>query len=347
MRSRRPASTRFRASTAAILAVLLALPLVAACNRGEESERALTIYSGRSEELVGPLFRQFTEQTGIKVEARYGDSAELAAQILEEGAGSPAQVFFAQDAGALGAVEAAGLFATLPAGAVAAVPAEYRAPDGTWTGVTGRARVIAYDPQQVPAAEVPKSVGDLTDPKWRGQVAIAPTNASFQAFVTAMRVADGDEVTRPSLEGMVRNEAQRFEKNGLILDAVDTGQVKLGLINHYYWYEKVAEVGAAGMRAKIAFTAPGDPGSLVNVAGVGVLKTAGESAESATFVEWLLSPETQRWFVTNTYEYPLVPNVPVADGLPPLNSLRGPDVALADLDSLPATLAMLEDVGLL
>ncbi|TXI36767.1 MAG: iron ABC transporter substrate-binding protein [Mycobacterium sp.] len=347
MRSRRPASTRFRASTAAILAVLLALPLVAACNRGEESERALTIYSGRSEELVGPLFRQFTEQTGIKVEARYGDSAELAAQILEEGAGSPAQVFFAQDAGALGAVEAAGLFATLPEGAAAAVPADYRAPDGTWTGVTGRARVIAYDPQQVPAAEVPKSVADLTDPTWRGQVAIAPTNASFQAFVTAMRVADGDEVTRRWLEGMVRNEAQRFEKNGLILDAVDTGQVKLGLINHYYWYEKAAEVGAAGMRAKIAFTAPGDPGSLVNVAGVGVLKSAGESAESATFVEWLLSPETQRWFVTNTYEYPLVPNVPVADGLPPLNSLRGPDVALADLDSLPATLAMLEDVGLL
>lgn len=347
MRSRRPASTRFRASTAAILAVLLALPLVAACNRGEESERALTIYSGRSEELVGPLFRQFTEQTGIKVEARYGDSAELAAQILEEGAGSPAQVFFAQDAGALGAVEAAGLFATLPEGAAAAVPADYRAPDGTWTGVTGRARVIAYDPQQVPAAEVPKSVADLTDPTWRGQVAIAPTNASFQAFVTAMRVADGDEVTRRWLEGMVRNEAQRFEKNGLILDAVDTGQVKLGLINHYYWYEKAAEVGAAGMRAKIAFTAPGDPGSLVNFAGVGVLKSAGESAESATFVEWLLSPETQRWFVTNTYEYPLVPNVPVADGLPPLNSLRGPDVALADLDSLPATLAMLEDVGLL
>lgn len=347
MRSRRPASTRFRASTAAILAVLLALPLVAACNRGEESERALTIYSGRSEELVGPLFRQFTEQTGIKVEARYGDSAELAAQILEEGAGSPAQVFFAQDAGALGAVEAAGLFATLPEGAAAAVPADYRAPDGTWTGVTGRARVIAYDPQQVPAAEVPKSVADLTDPTWRGQVAIAPTNASFQAFVTAMRVADGDEVTRRWLEGMVRNEAQRFEKNGLILDAVDTGQVKLGLINHYYWYEKAAEVGAAGMRAKIAFTAPGDPGSLVNVAGVGVLKSAGESAESATFVEWLLSPETQRWFVTNTYEYPLVPNVPVADGLPPLNSLRGPDVALTDLDSLPATLAMLEDVGLL
>lgn len=347
MRWRRPAPTRFRTPAAAVLAVLLALPLVAACNRGEEAMPSLTVYSGRSEQLVGPLFRQFTEQTGIKVEARYGDTAELAAQILEEGAGSPAQVFFAQDAGALGAVEAAGLFAPLPAGASTAVPADYRAPDGTWTGVTGRARVIAYDPQQVPTADVPQSVMELTDPRWRGQVAIAPTNASFQAFVTAMRVADGDDVTRRWLEGLVRNDAQRFEKNGLILDAVDAGQVKLGLINHYYWYEKAAEVGAAGMRAKIAFTKPGDPGSLVNVAGIGVLKSAGDDAQSATFVEWLLSPETQRWFVTNTYEYPLVPNVPVADGLPPLTSLRGPDVPLADLDSLPATLAMLEDVGLL
>ena len=347
MRWRRPAPTRFRTPAAAVLAVLLALPLVAACNRGEEAMPSLTVYSGRSEQLVGPLFRQFTEQTGIKVEARYGDTAELAAQILEEGAGSPAQVFFAQDAGALGAVEAAGLFAPLPAGASTAVPADYRAPDGTWTGVTGRARVIAYDPQQVPTADVPQSVMELTDPRWRGQVAIAPTNASFQAFVTAMRVADGDDVTRRWLEGLVRNDAQRFEKNGLILDAVDAGQVKLGLINHYYWYEKAAEVGAAGMRAKIAFTKPGDPGSLVNVAGIGVLKSAGDDAQSATFVEWLLSPETQRWFVTNTYEYPLVPNIPVAEGLPPLSSLRGPDVPLADLDSLPATLSMLEDVGLL
>lgn len=347
MRRRRLPSARFRAPAAAILAALLTVPLVAACSRGGDDESSLTVYSGRSEQLVGPLFRQFSEQTGIKVEARYGDSAELAAQILEEGAGSPAQVFFAQDAGALGAVEAGGLFAKLPAAAATAVPADYRAADGTWTGVTGRARVIAYDPQQVPTADVPDSVMDLTDPRWRGQVAIAPTNASFQAFVTAMRVVEGDEVTRRWLDGMVRNDVQRFEKNGLILDAVDAGQVSLGLINHYYWYEKAAEVGASGMRAQIAFTKPGDPGSLVNVAGVGILQPAGDDARAATFVEWLLSPETQRWFVTNTYEYPLLPDIPAPEGLPPLTSLRGPDVPLADLDSLPATLSMLEDVGLL
>lgn len=349
-RFRRPGPVRSARALAALAAVLLTLPMAAACSSNQDepdSERALTVYSGRSEELVGPLFARFTEETGITVKARYGDSAELAAQLLEEGVGSPAQVFFAQDAGALGAVEAGGLFAALPAAAATAVPAEYRGTQGTWTGVTGRARVIAYDPRQVPAADVPTSVLDLTDPRWRGQVAIAPTNASFQAFVTAMRVSLGDDATRRWLQGMVDNDAQKFEKNGLILDAVDAGQIKLGLINHYYWFEKAAEIGAAAMGSKIAFTKPGDPGSLVNVAGVGVLKPAADNSEAAEFVEWLLSPASQQWFVANTYEYPLLPDVAAAQGLPPLSSLRGPDVPLTDLDSLPATLSMLEDVGLL
>ncbi len=330
-----------------VAAVALLIAPVAACAGDQkQAQDGLTVYSGRSEQLVGPLFAQFTEETGIRVQARYGDSAELAAQLTEEGSGSPAQVFFAQDAGALGAVDQAGLFAALPGAAAEAVPAAYRAPDGTWTGVTGRVRVIAYDAEKVPAADVPRSVFDLTQPRWRGQVAIAPTNASFQAFVTAMRVADGDEATRRWLEGLVANDVRKYEKNGLILDAVNSGQVELGLINHYYWYEKKAEVGEPKMRARIAFTEPGDPGTLVNVAGAGILKSAADSPAAARFVEWLLSPATQKWFVANTFEYALIPSVPPAAGLPPLDSLRGPDVAMADLAGLPATLAMLEDVGL-
>ena len=311
------------------------------------ADGALTVYSGRSEELVAPLFAQFTEATGIPVAARYGDSAELAAQLLEEGDATPAQVFFSQDAGALGAVAAQGLLAPLPAGVADAVPPQYRSTDGTWTGVTGRARVIAYDPQQVPADQVPQSVFDLTDPRWQGQVAIAPTNASFQSFVTAMRQTNGDEATKAWLEGLVANDVQSYEKNGLILDAVDAGQVQLGLVNHYYWYEKAAEVGADAMRAQVAFTAPKDPGSLVNVAGVGVTGSAAQDAGAAEFVAWLLTPEVQQWFVDNTFEYPLVADVAAADGLPALDSLSGPDVALADLADLPGTLEMLTEVGLL
>jgi iron(III) transport system substrate-binding protein len=308
---------------------------------------SVVVYSGRSEELVSPLFERFTTETGIEVEARYGDSAELAAQLIEEGDRTPAQVFFSQDAGALGAVAAAGVLAPLPADVAGKVPAEYQAPDGTWTGVTGRARVIAYDSEQVPADQVPASVLDLTDPRWRGQVAIAPTNASFQSFVTAMRRGLGDDATKAWLDGLVANDVQTFEKNALILDAVDSGQVQLGLINHYYWYEKAAEVGADAMRAQIAFTAPKDPGSLVNVAGVGVTVPAAQDPNAAAFAAWLLTPEVQQWFVENTFEYPLVDGLAIPDGLPPLDALTGPDVALADLADLPGTLAMLTEVGLL
>lgn len=342
-----------RRSIALALAAGTALAL-AACSSGSDAGEgsaadtgSVVVYSGRSEELVSPLFERFTTETGIEVQARYGDSAELAAQLIEEGDRTPAQVFFSQDAGALGAVAAQGVLAPLPAAAAGKVPAEYVAADGTWTGVTGRARVIAYDSEAVSADQVPTSVLDLTDPRWRGQVGIAPTNASFQSFVTAMRLDLGDDATRAWLEGLVANDVQTFEKNGLILDAVDSGQVQLGLINHYYWYEKAAEVGEDTMRARIAFTAPKDPGSLVNVAGVGVTLPAATDANAAAFVAWLLSPQVQQWFVENTFEYPLADGLAIPDGLPSLDTLAGPDVALADLADLPGTLAMLTEVGLL
>ena len=349
-----PRRTARVAFGAALAAAALTLAACGSSSTGTESgdasaaaEGSLTVYSGRSEELVAPLFEEFTAATGIPIAARYGDSAELAAQMLEEGDATPAQVFFSQDAGSLGAVAAEGLLAPLPAGVASAVPAQYQSADGTWTGVTGRARVIAYDPQQVPVEEVPQSVFDLTDPRWKGQVAIAPTNASFQSFVTAMRQTNGDEATQAWLEGLVANDVQTYEKNSLILDAVDAGQVQLGLINHYYWYEKAAEVGADAMRAQIAFTAPKDPGSLVNVAGVGITAPSADNAAAAEFVAWLLTPGTQQWFVDNTFEYPLVAEVAAADGLPALDTLSGPDVALADLADLPGTLEMLTEVGLL
>lgn len=341
-----------RRAALAAAALLAASTALTACSSGDsgasdEPADGLVVYSGRSEELVGPLFAQFTAETGIPVEARYGDTAELAAQMIEEGDATPAQVFFAQDAGALGAVSVEGLLAQLPEDALTAVPEGYRSVDGTWVGVSGRARVIAYDGEQLTPEQVPTSIFDLTDPKWKSQVAIAPTNASFQSFVTALRVTDGDDVAREWLAGLVANDVQKFEKNGLILDAVDAGQVQLGLINHYYWYEKAAEVGADSMRAQISFTAPADPGSLVNVAGLGITTPAAESNNARTFVEWMLSPTAQQYFVDVTYEYPVIETIAAAEGLPPLATLRGPDIELAELADLPGTLAMLEDVGLL
>ena len=335
---------------AAVPAIAFALAACAGSSDDPSADSAagepVVVYSGRSEELIEPLFEKFTEETGVPVEVRYGDTAEMAAQIIEEGDASPADVYYGQDAGALGALDGAGMCAPLADSIANSVPAAYRSADGTWTGVTGRARVIAYDSTQLSADEVPTSVFDLTDEQWRGQVAIAPTNGSFQAFVTAMRVAAGEDATREWLQGLVDNDVQLYEKNGLIRDAVDAGEVQLGLINHYYWYEKAAEVGEDAMNVQLAFAEPGDPGALVNVSGACIVRPTDNPDGARVLMEWLLAESAQQWFVETTFEYPLVAGVEGPDGVPPLSQVQGPDIPLAELEDLPGTLLMLQDVGL-
>ena len=307
----------------------------------DESETSLTVYSGRSETLVQPLIDKFTEETGIEVEVRYAGSAELAAQILEEGQNSPADVFFSQDAGALGAVGKAGLLQTIPQDLLDLVGSSYSAADGSWVGVSGRVRVLNYNPEKV--TDLPNFVFDLEDPIWKGRIAIAPTNASFQAFVTAMRVVHGDEETSRWLEAMAVN-AVIYEENSAILEAVEQGLVDAGLINHYYWFAMEKEVGAGAMKSKLAQFAEGDVGNLINAAGVGLLSDSGAGKK---FVEFLLSPESQEYFASETSEYPLIPGVPVGAGLSPLGEIPAPKIDLSDLDSLEQTLALIRAAGLI
>ncbi|MBP2367945.1 iron ABC transporter substrate-binding protein [Pseudonocardia parietis] len=312
-----------------------AAPIAAA-----DGPRTLTLYSGRDEELVGPLIAQFQQQSGITVETRYGSTTELAAQLAEEGEATPAQVFLSQDAGALGALE--GSFAPLPDDVRGAVEAPYTSTDGSWVGLTGRARVAAYN-VRVPEAEVPADVTDLTDPKWKGRVGIAPTNASFQAFVTALRVQEGEDAAREFLEGLRANEAQIFPRNSAILEAVNNGAVDVGLINHYYYV--AAETPPANTRLK--FGAPGTASALVNVTGAGILAGAAESAEAQELVRFLVSDQAQRYFATETGEYPLIPGVPSPEGVPALADLGAPAIDLADLRSLDETTQLMTQVGLL
>ena len=187
---------------------------------------------------------------------------------------------------------------------------------------------------------------ELTDPRWRGKVGIAPSNASFEAFVTAMRVLRGDDATRTWLADMRANDAQSFGNNVLILNAVGDGVITLGLINHYYWYEQVAERGAAAVPTRLKFLPGGDPGALVNVAGVGILQSSDQAAQARQFVEFLLNKPSQSYFAELTKEYPLVAGVaPVAD-LPPLESLQTPQINLSDLDTLDQTLQIIQGAGL-
>ncbi|MCO5221091.1 MAG: iron ABC transporter substrate-binding protein [Thermomicrobiales bacterium] len=328
-------------------AVALSLGRMGALAQGspEAAGGSITVYSGRSEGLVGPVLEMFTEATGIAVEARYGNTAEMAAAILEEGENSPADVYYAQDAGALGAVEAAGFFADLPAETLDVVDPRFRSVAGQWIGITGRARVLAYNTDELTDADLPSSVHELTGEEWNGNVGWAPTNASFQSFITAMRVTEGEDAARAWLQAMIDNGAVVFDGNGDIVRAVAAGEISTGLVNNYYVYEIGAEAGD-DFPAANHFFAGGDIGSLVNISGLGILGTASNPEGALALANYLLSEEAQTYFAESTFEYPLLAGVPTAEGLPALADLESPDIDLSSLSDLEGTLTLLADVGL-
>jgi len=336
----------------AVAALVLTLLATTACGSGDgdsdptSSDDALVVYSGRNEKLIKPLLEMFTAASGVKVSAKYGGSAELAAQLLEEGDKTPAAVFLSQDAGALGALQDASLLDALPQAELDKVDPDFRSATGSWVGVSGRARVLVYNSKQVQEAALPKSVFELTGPAYKGKVGYAPTNASFQSFVTSMRVTKGEAETKQFLTALKANEPKTYDGNALVVDAVAKGEVSFGLVNHYYVYEKAEEAGGVDkLSVKNHFFPNGDPGALVNVAGVGVLKGNGDE-RSAKLVSYLLSTAAQTYFAEKTHEYPLIAGVAAEAGLPPLASIENPAIDLSQLDSLDATLKLLDEVGL-
>ncbi len=334
---------------AAIAAAALTLTAVSACaSSGADSGDAdsITVYNGRSEDLVGPLLEQFTADTGIVVELRSGSSGELSAQIITEGDASPADVFLSQDAGALGALTKEGLLDALGADLLDRVPAQYQADDGTWVGLSGRVRVVVYNPNLV--AEAPDTIEKVVSGEYAGgKIGFAPTNASWQSFVTGLRVLWGEDRAKQWLEQFAAQDPVAYEGNSQIRDAVDAGEIEIGLINHYYLYELIAEKGEENVTARNQFMAPGDPGGLVNTAGAGILVSSEKKDQARQLIDYLTGTKAQEYFATQTWEYPLVDGVPQPEGLPSLASLQPPVFDLSDLDSIAETQALLADVGLL
>ncbi|MBX7434644.1 iron ABC transporter substrate-binding protein [Mycobacterium sp. Y57] len=332
---------------AGALGALAAMVALTACGSGagDGDSDKIVVYSGRSEELIGPLIKQFTADTGIEVETRYAGSGELAAQLITEGDRSPADVFLSQDAGALGAVSKAGLLAPVAPETLQAVPAQFSAADGTWVGVSGRARVLVYNPTLAP--NPPDTIDGLLTPEWRGKIGFAPSNASWQAFVTALRVLRGDDGAEQWLRAFKAQDPQAFENNVAVRDAVDTGQVALGLVNHYYLYELINAKGEAAVTARNQFMAAGDPGGLINVAGVGVLESAPNPEGAQAFAAYLVGEPAQRYFAAETAEYPLIAGVSPSAEMPALGDLNPPAVDLSQLDDIEATQELLVRTGLL
>lgn len=344
----------YRAQALAVLSLALG---VAACG-GEQVGTAppgepeasptpttLTVYSGRDEEFIGPLFEEFEEHSGHTLKVRYGDSAELAAQILEEGQASPADVFLSQDSGSLGAVAEGGLFTPVEQAILDRVDPRFRSSQGLWVGASGRARVLAYSTGRVETSELPASVLDLTSPAWKGRIGFPPTNGSFQAFVAAMIAIDGEETTREFLEGLAENDPVLYEDNSSTVRGIAAGEIDVGLVNHYYLYEISAEEGDIPVANH--FFEGGDPGALVNAAGAGVLATSDDQAASMQLLDYLTAEEGQTYFATETFEYPVVAGHEPSVELVPLEEIESPDVDLSDLGgTIEPALRLLAEVGL-
>lgn len=340
-----------------LLLLLCTLSLTTHAQEGEESETAaspatvqpsgetLVVYSGRSEGLIDPILQQFTAETGILVEVRYGDTAEMAATILEEGDNSPADVYIAQDAGALGALAQAGRLSPLSSDILERVPATFRSDNNLWVGLSGRARVLVYNPAVTGEDQLPTSIADLANSEWAGRVGWAPTNGSFQAHVTALRILLGDDAAREWMAAMVANGTVPYENNRAVVSAVAAGEVEVGLVNHYYLYGFLAD--DPDFPAANYYFPAGDPGALINVAGAGIVNTSDQPGLSQRLILYLLGHQAQQYFADETFEYPLIPGIEINPALKPLDEIQPPEIDLSDLSDLQTTLDMLRETGAL
>ena len=327
-----------------IVMLLVATVLLAACGGGSET---LTIYSGRSKSLVQPVLDDFAQETGTSIRVDYASSSAHAITILEEGDNSPADVVFLQDPGSLGVLSGAGMLSKLPDDLLGRVDSKFRSPEGEWVGITGRARTVIYNTSTVdPEADLPDFILDFTDPEWKGRIGWAPRNASFQAFVTGLRVLRGEEEARRWLEGIMANNPRAYPNNTTIVAAAGRGEIDVGFVNHYYLHRFLAEEGQ-GFGARNYYMGNGDPGAIVLIAGAAILKTTKHREAAERFVEYLLSKGAQEFFATETKEHPLVPGVNPVAGLPSLDELSPPDIDLSAMADLEGTLRLLRDVGVI
>ncbi|MDJ0773259.1 MAG: iron ABC transporter substrate-binding protein [Mastigocoleus sp. MO_167.B18] len=313
------------------------------CSQGvNENSKTLVVYSGRNKKLVGPLIEQAKEDLNLNIEVRYGKTSQLAIALLEEGDNSRADVFFGQDAGALGALEKNQKTLPIESKILEQVDSRFRSPEGNWLGVSGRARTVDYNTKLVKESDLPKSIWDLTQPKWRGKVAWAPTNGSFQSFVTAMRALEGEEKTLEWLKAMKANDVKKYGNNTAIVKALGRGEVHLGLVNHYYLPRFKKE--NPDFPVAHHYTNK-DAGSMVNVAGVAIMKTTDQKEDVQKFINYMVSSKAQNYFASKTNEYPLSKGVDAPTLQVSLKELDPPEIDLTKLSSLEETLKLLQKAG--
>lgn len=328
---------------AGAMGLLLALSATSVSAQTESKE--LVIYSGRGETFVGPVLKMFEDKTGIKLKVRYGSTSEISALLQEEGAKTPADIFWAQDGVALGVNS--DLFAPLPKELFNNQPEHFKSTNGSWIGITGRARSLVYSSKRLKKEDLPARISDLTASKWKDRIGWAPGNASFQAFITAMRAHEGEKETQQWVKSMIANGAKSYKNNTAIVQAIADGEIDAGLVNTYY----LARFKASDEKFPVeqTFFEDGDIGNLLNVAGVGILKTSKHKEDALKLVEFLLSPSIQQYFSSTGSEYSVIkeviPNAALGAAAHPEKA--SPAVDINKLLDIKGTRKLLSDEGLL
>ena len=298
------------------------------CVDGSGNE--VTIYSGRTENLIEPVLEAFACATGHSVRVRWGSSTQLALLINEEGERTAADVFLSRSPGPVGFLESKGLLGTIDDSVLNLVGEENRSAEGSWIGFSGRKRVLVHNVDMVSATELPASVFELTEEKWRGKVAIPGTNGSFVDWFTVFRDQYGTDVAAQWLNDMVDNGARYYPNNRSIVEATGRGEIEMGLVNHYYNYQEVAAAGD-DHRAKNHDLDDDDIGSLLIITAATVLDSSKNSGAANDLLAFLLTEPVQSYFTNRTFEYPLAAGVLPNAALPTLTAL---EIGSVDFDAL-------------
>ena len=338
-------SPRARRPVVRPLAILLPALLITAS--GTARAETLTLYSAQHPQMVGEITAEFTRLTGITVRTRTGEAPEIASQIVQEGAASPADIYFTENSPELVLLDEKELLAPVDKAALTAVPARDSAASGDWLGVLARENVLAFDPDLIKPAALPASLLDLARPDWKGRVAIAPTDADFLPLVAAIAHLKGRDAALNWLRAMKAN-AQVFDDDEGVVAAVDRGAVATGIINSYYWARLHQEKGAA-TRSAIHHFGGGDVGGLINISGAAVLRSSKHAAAAQRFLAFLVSRPLQARLARENvdFEYPLAPGVPANPLLRPFDQLEPPKVSVTQLGDDQESARLLREAGLL
>ncbi len=307
----------------------------------------LTLYSAQHEQMTNALVKAFEHMTGATVRVRFGEDEGLANQIVQEGSASPADALLTENTPPLELLTEKGLLAPVEQSTLAQVPARYDSASSHWVGVAARETVLIYNPKLISASQLPPSILDLAKPEWKGKLAIAPSEPDFVPIVSAIDKLDGRAATTRWLEGFDTN-AKRYDDNEGIVAAVESGQVAAGVINHYYWFEQRAEVGASNVHSKLYYFGHKDPGALVNISGAAALKSSKDPALAQRFLAFVVSRQGQNAMThSGDWEYPLTIGVAPPPGLLPFASLHPPEVGPADLGDGSVPVQLMQQAGLL